>query len=93
MSLFDMTLVGERPRLRLRYALRLIDQDYLLFLLVGRLLELRRFSIDLLLVQLARAVDREPFAHRHRARTCDQASKSRDEQRMGVDHSAGDAGN
>ena len=82
--------LGERLGLVLRQALGLVDQDQLLLLLLGRLLELGRLGVDLPLVELARAVDRQPLAHGHRAGAGDQTGDAGEQDGVRRRRGAGD---
>src|SRR5262249_22725525 len=61
-SLVGHDLLRERRRVVPREAFRLVDERQLLLFLLRDLLELGLLDLDLPLVQLARALDRDPFA-------------------------------
>src|SRR6185503_3625686 len=82
-------LSGERARLRLGRALRLVDERELLLLFLGCRDELLALDGDLPRVELARALHREPLAERHRERSRQKARQSRDRDRARITTRAG----
>ena len=72
-------LRGEPARFLGREATRLVDQRQLGLFFFGRGQYFSFLNLDLVLIQLTRALDGKPLAQRHGERACQQAGEARDQ--------------